>query len=314
MSDALLRRDPTSFESALKDALLMTETNRLASFFIEYYATYALTGDITTVSSIVDALTTLTSSSKKQKDIQYKAAMALGTLLMDAQKQSYPKRIEYYKLQCDVKDVDIELILNNYVPDPQPCPFATLNECNTITYDMYRILGALRNAIGDAKKTTMMQLGQYLLVRQTKPLKEEPTFFVELHSLKLSSAMKKDVVWLLWYVMHMHLQKMRHCDAKLHDFVTMHMKIFAHCYSKKVRMERSNIILYVYLIMSSKKSLKYVTQRNDADNKVVTSDKTTYLDYYTPMDDSIVKVVEMDRIKYRAKLLASSKNLIKKII
>jgi len=300
--DAMLTKDIKAYEVALRNALLVAEPSGLAAAFIEYYSNYALVGQVSTIASISDALTTLTTSTRKQKDAQLRACMALGKLIMDGQQCVHPKRIEYNTLYCDVDASEVELILNNNVDAALRYPVLDdLHNSEKITYDMYRLLSILMNNIECGGKTTLIKLIQYLLICFTKPMPCEPTFFAELFQTKMSVALKRDVVWMPWFVLFQYVKTKKARHPEYEEFVMMHFKIFTHGYTKKMRNDRTNILLYCFLVLSSSKVSKHVVPRalrTDGSAGAAADPldaSTAYLRFYTSADRRVIDEVERDR-------------------
>lgn len=237
-----------------KVCLLMTELActkgeyiNLCSFLIETFSKHYVSGNILVLNAIVDRLRKLLILPKRNliHNSIFQSSICECFMLVATQK---PKNISY--LLNNVGFDSIETIIYN-VSNKKYKELAPLYENDFMTSDMVKMINSLYHRMRHRDKNMVQVILSFILCHKTIHISPIPESMLKCH---VKDNFRSDIVWYLWWLLFVY------CGNRLND-ETMKQYISGMCwlycfqYQKKHRLQRINLLMKCFLVVSEKKQL-----------------------------------------------------------
>jgi hypothetical protein len=290
LKEAILRGDTIG---QIDDKLSVID---ITSFYIEFYSTYCLSGDINFIDALYIKLNSL-NKFKKQNDKFYTLCNEINMLLYKNYKENntYNKFIsKYNSLQIN----QLEVILQTFNLDRIKEPSYMVNIKNIVSPNMYKILMHLKH---EKSKTHIIQLINYLL-NETRLVVNAINIESMFSTVKMSLSNKKDIVWYIWYILL--YEDDFHKDFK--SLINLNFNLFCINFQKTNRINRKNILIYLFIIGASSNINKYIKNTYDVQHN--TEEDYDYLKIITYSDTNLTEQIEKEKQMYNEIFEAECKN------
>jgi hypothetical protein len=233
----------------LADTKVPSISTQLISFYIDYYATYALSPNVYMVELFATGIRNLLAIPKKhtRQLNSIEAFINVARTLMAIKVHTY----NFISSDVLVDVSTLEALLANFGDKRYP-ELEFLSEQGMVTQDMYRLLNVMYYHVYRVRdKKTVLDIINYIFQSKTLALDEiVDTIDPVRGAIKFG---KNDIVWYMWKILQL-LTTTRKFDCMGLDarLVDTSLILFATFFQKKNRSTRINMIAYIFAILSSK--------------------------------------------------------------
>jgi len=230
---------------------LVTDSNNLIAFFIEYYATNKLTANMYVVKTLHEKLRAASLLAKKNiatNPVFLALMLDVAGLLVSG---------SYKSCGCGTVVVEpfdvsaVEAIVANFGKKRHE-ELVFLQEEGKVTNDLYKILNIIYYKTRYQDKKSV--LGLVAFITSFKTLALDELAYEENQMVKMG---KNDIIWYFWKLALLVVKHRINVEA-VEGFVRVHLQLFTLGFQKKYKGPRLSLIVWVFSILASKHVLKHV--------------------------------------------------------